>query len=497
MLQTELSTMSMHAPGNVGIMVEDLATGLSSSVNADAQMPAASTIKIPVMVEVFKCLQHGDFDLNRIVTLQQSDRDWGWGDLADARRGARYTVSKLLSLMITESDNTATNMLIRLVGRRAINREMADLGLTQTALHDYIRSDGPIRYALRSSAYDMIKLMTAMAHYQLIDEWSSREMIAIMSGQHHNGLIPVPIPAGTTIAHKTGELHDTLDDVGVVYLDNEPYAIAVMTTNLSTLDAGYEFIHGVSRIAYQQLVRFSAWRVANDYTGTPPNGAPALPVTTATTTTVHEASGNPERDLQMWTPPNEPASALPVNPPAPPDGQPARTLERLDPSSCPHGAAGIERGIMRYSLRINGSALELDLVPETTLLDALREHAGLTGTKKGCDRGQCGACTVLVNGRRVLSCLTLALMHGGDEITTIEGLAGDDGLHPMQQAFVEHDAFQCGFCTSGQIMSAVGLLAEGGTLDAAAIRERMSGNICRCGAYPNIVDAIAAVAERA
>jgi xanthine dehydrogenase YagT iron-sulfur-binding subunit len=151
---------------------------------------------------------------------------------------------------------------------------------------------------------------------------------------------------------------------------------------------------------------------------------------------------------------------------------------------------------MRYSLRINGSVHEVDLVPETTLLDALREHAGLTGTKKGCDRGQCGACTVLINGRRVLSCLTLALMHGDDDVTTIEGVAGEDGLHPLQQAFVEHDAFQCGFCTSGQIMSAIGLLAEGRTLDPETIRERMSGNICRCGAYTNIVDAIGAVADR-
>ncbi len=151
---------------------------------------------------------------------------------------------------------------------------------------------------------------------------------------------------------------------------------------------------------------------------------------------------------------------------------------------------------MRYSLRINGSVHEVDLEPETTLLDALREHAGLTGTKKGCDRGQCGACTVLVNGRRVLSCLTLALMHGDDDVSTIEGVAGTDGLHPLQQAFVEHDAFQCGFCTSGQIMSALGLLGEGRRLDPDTIRERMSGNICRCGAYPNIVDAIGAVAER-
>jgi xanthine dehydrogenase YagT iron-sulfur-binding subunit len=152
--------------------------------------------------------------------------------------------------------------------------------------------------------------------------------------------------------------------------------------------------------------------------------------------------------------------------------------------------------MMRTSLRINGSAREVDLVPESTLLDAVREHAGLTGTKKGCDVGQCGACTVLVNGRRVLSCLTLAMMHADDDITTIEGLADGASLHPLQAAFVEHDAFQCGFCTSGQIMSAAGLLSEGRALDRDTIRERMSGNICRCGAYPNIVDAIASVAER-
>jgi beta-lactamase class A len=304
----------MHAPGHVGIMVEDLATGLSSSVNATAQMPAASTIKIPVMVEVFKRLAAGDFDLNRMVTLQQSDKDWGWGDLSGAPRGSRYSVSKLLTLMITESDNTATNMLIRLVGRSAINEEMTGLGLTQTALHDYIRSDGPIRYALRSSAYDMIKLMTAMAHYQLIDEWSSREMIAIMTGQHHNGLIPQPLPRGTTIAHKTGELHDTLDDVGVVYLDSEPYAIAVMTTNLSTLDAGYEFIHGVSRIAYHELARFAVWRQANDVDRTPVGLPPTLDDPAAIT------SHAP--DLRMWTPANQATSALPVNPPVDPTENP-------------------------------------------------------------------------------------------------------------------------------------------------------------------------------
>jgi len=301
-LQAELSSMSMHAPGHVGIMVEDLATGLSSSVNAGAQMPAASTIKIPVMVEVFKRLAHGDFDLNRKVTLQPSDRDWGSGDLSDARAGSRYPVSKLLTLMITVSDNTATNMLIRLVGRHAINDEMTGLGLTQTSLHDYIRSDGPIHYALRSSCSDMIRLLSAMARNQLIDEWSSREMISILTGQHHNGLIPEPLPPGTTIAHKTGELHDTLNDVGIVFLNSEPYAIAVMATNLSTLDAGYRFIRGVSRVAYDELERFSQWREANGFAPLPSTG--------------------PERDLQMWTPLSGPASALPVTI-QPPEDQPA------------------------------------------------------------------------------------------------------------------------------------------------------------------------------
>jgi beta-lactamase class A len=305
-LQSELSAMSLHAPGNVGIMVEDLNTGLTTSVNAGAQMPAASTIKVPVMVEVFKRLAHGDFDLNRMVTLQQSDKDWGWGDLSDARKGSKYTVSRLLTLMITESDNTATNMLIRLVGRSAINREMADLGLSQTSLHDYIRSDGPIHYALRSSARDMVKLLTAMARFQLVDEWSSRAMIAIMAGQHHNGLIPAPLPRGTMIAHKTGELHDTLNDVGIIYLNSEPYVMAVMTTNLPTLDAGYTFIHGVSRLAYNQLSRFTVWREANDV-GPLPLTANARPAN----------SGNPQRDLQMWTPPvTPPSDALPVNIPA-------------------------------------------------------------------------------------------------------------------------------------------------------------------------------------
>jgi xanthine dehydrogenase YagT iron-sulfur-binding subunit len=142
------------------------------------------------------------------------------------------------------------------------------------------------------------------------------------------------------------------------------------------------------------------------------------------------------------------------------------------------------------NLVVNGVRRTLDLVAWTTLLDALRDHLTLTGTKKGCDHGQCGACTVLVDGRRINSCLTLAVMKDGSEITTIEGLASDGALHPLQQAFIDHDAFQCGYCTPGQICSAAGLLAEGRAGDADEIRELMSGNLCRCGAYPNIVAAI-------
>jgi xanthine dehydrogenase YagT iron-sulfur-binding subunit len=161
---------------------------------------------------------------------------------------------------------------------------------------------------------------------------------------------------------------------------------------------------------------------------------------------------------------------------------------------------------VKVELQINGRPHSLTLDSRTTLLDALREHLVLTGSKKGCDHGQCGACTVLIEGRRINSCLTLAVMHDGQSVTTIEGLAVGDNLHPLQAAFVEHDGFQCGYCTSGQICSAIGMLAEsrqgmpsyvtedltqpGAELTDVEIRERMSGNICRCAAYPNIVAAI-------
>jgi xanthine dehydrogenase YagT iron-sulfur-binding subunit len=147
-------------------------------------------------------------------------------------------------------------------------------------------------------------------------------------------------------------------------------------------------------------------------------------------------------------------------------------------------------------LVVNGQPARLSLDPRVTLLDALREEMGLTGTKKACDLGQCGACTVHVDGRRVLSCLTLAASVDGRQVTTIEGLAGGDALHPMQQAFIDHDAFQCGFCTPGQIMSAVALLAEGLPAADDEIRDLMSGNLCRCGAYGNILAAVKSVAGR-
>jgi xanthine dehydrogenase YagT iron-sulfur-binding subunit len=177
-------------------------------------------------------------------------------------------------------------------------------------------------------------------------------------------------------------------------------------------------------------------------------------------------------------------------------------------SAAQPSAAARPPAVSKVSLQVNGTRHELDLDTRTTLLDALREHLHLTGSKKGCDHGQCGACTVMVNGRRMLSCLTLAIMHEGDAITTIEGLGTPGNLHPMQAAFVKHDGYPCGYCTPGQICSAVAMLDEiragipsHATMDLTAppqataveFRERMSGNICRCGAYSNIVDAISEV----
>ena len=158
-------------------------------------------------------------------------------------------------------------------------------------------------------------------------------------------------------------------------------------------------------------------------------------------------------------------------------------------TSAPQAAEAAAGGVA-VTLRVNGKEHQLTIDPRTTLLDCLREHLDLTGTKKGCDHGQCGACTVHVNGRRVNSCMSFACMHAGDEVTTIEGLGTPEHMHPMQASFVEHDAYQCGYCTSGQIMSAVALTKEPIGPADNDVREAMSGNICRCGAYPNIVAAV-------
>ncbi|EIZ80306.1 putative xanthine dehydrogenase iron-sulfur-binding subunit [Novosphingobium sp. Rr 2-17] len=182
-------------------------------------------------------------------------------------------------------------------------------------------------------------------------------------------------------------------------------------------------------------------------------------------------------------------------------------------SSVSQGLPQQKPSTMRVSLKVNGKRQDLEVDTRTTLLDALREHIQLTGTKKGCDHGQCGACTVLVNGTRINSCLTLAVMHQGDKITTIEGLGTPEKLHPMQAAFIKHDGYQCGYCTPGQICSAVAVIEEiragmpshvtadikvAAPLSNDEMRERMSGNICRCGAYSNIMEAMAEVAgERA
>ena len=156
----------------------------------------------------------------------------------------------------------------------------------------------------------------------------------------------------------------------------------------------------------------------------------------------------------------------------------------------------LEKEKIALTLKINGVQHQLNIEPRVTLLDALREYLGLTGTKKGCDRGECGACTVLIDGKRINSCMTLAVMQMGKSIITIEGLAENEQLHPMQKAFIEHDAFQCGYCTSGQIVSAIGLLAETKLKSDTEIRQGMSGNLCRCGAYHHIVAAVREVVEQ-
>lgn len=252
----------LRAPSALEVL--DLSTGYHTGFNASASMPAASTIKVPVMVEVFRQLQTGRFDLQRRVVLRGGDKDFGSGDLCDAPVGSSYSVSDLLQKMIDISDNTATNMLIRLVGRRSINRSMAEIGLARTRLADDIRTgDWSVRSELRTSPADLVRLLALMAQRRLVDEWSSNEMISILEQDQINTLLPEPLPEDVPVAHKTGSFFDTMNDAGIVYAADAPYVIAVMTTALPSQGLGRSFIHSISRLAYTDEVRLARWREAS------------------------------------------------------------------------------------------------------------------------------------------------------------------------------------------------------------------------------------------
>jgi beta-lactamase class A len=264
-LNNEVRSLARHVPAAIALDVLDLKTGYQAGLNAAASMPAASTIKLPVMVEVFAQLEEGRFDLQRRVSIQAADKDFGSGELCDAPIGTSYSVSELLEKMIDISDNTATNMLIRLVGRRNINHAMAGFGLERTHLAGDVRTDAwTIRQTLRTSPADLVHLLMLMARGELIDEWSSNAMIAILKADEINTLLPEPLPADVAIAHKTGSLDDTLNDAGIVFAAGAPYVIAVMTTELPSQDLGRAFIHSVSRLAYADELRLARWRHAAD-----------------------------------------------------------------------------------------------------------------------------------------------------------------------------------------------------------------------------------------
>ncbi|HXW50628.1 MAG TPA: serine hydrolase [Candidatus Acidoferrales bacterium] len=251
-LAPQLERLVNTAPGEVAISVIDLDDGSALSINGNVNLPAASTIKVPIMVEVMRQIALGRFGFYRTVSLRDEDRDCGYGDLCDAPWGSRYTVWELLWRMITVSDNTAANMLIRLVGRQNVNETMQGLGLTQTWLGDSIHSDGDVR-ALRTSSNDMMRLLGMIAERRLINERACDAMLEILAGQQHNSMIPAWLPKSVVIAHKTGTLHDTLNDVGIVELNGAPYVICVFTTHLADLDDGERFIRRVSLITYREF----------------------------------------------------------------------------------------------------------------------------------------------------------------------------------------------------------------------------------------------------
>lgn len=260
-LRGEVHRLASTFPASSAVEIMDLSTGYSAGYNAGISMPAASTIKIPVMVEVFKELQAGAFDLHHRVELLARDKDYGSGDLCDEPAGKSYEVGALLSKMIDISDNTAANMLIRLVGRSHINQTMQSLGLDRTLLTQDVRTNKPsVRQTLRSSASDMVRLLSLMAHRSLIDAWSSSEMISILEDDQINTLLPEPLPDDVAIAHKTGSFFDTLNDVGIVFENDAPYVIAVMTTHLPSLSAGRAFIRSLSKMAFTNESRLAIWR---------------------------------------------------------------------------------------------------------------------------------------------------------------------------------------------------------------------------------------------
>jgi beta-lactamase class A len=248
-LAPKLELLASHMPGIVAISIADLSRGRDLSINGDVNLPAASTIKVPVMVEVFRQIAQGRFTQGTTVALTDADRDCGYGSLCDAPWGTRYTIATLLRLMIARSDNTAANMLIRTVGRQNVNATMAGLGLVQTRLGDSIRSDGDIR-VLRTSTNEMMGLLIMIAHHQLVNDAACHAMVAILVGQRHNSLLPKDLPKGLAIAHKTGTLHDTLNDVGIVYLNGAPYVFCAFTTHMTDLDVGERFIRVASKLTY-------------------------------------------------------------------------------------------------------------------------------------------------------------------------------------------------------------------------------------------------------
>jgi len=253
-LEPKLARLANETPGTVAISVIDLTRGYALSINGDVNLPAASTIKVPIMVEVMRQIALGKFGFERKVSLRDSDRDYGYGSLCDARWGSKHTVWQLLFSMITISDNTAANMLIRLVGRQNINQTMQSLGLTQTWLGDTIHSDGDVR-ELRTSANDMMRLLGMIADHRLINARADDAMLEILERQRHNTMLPFWLPKSVTVAHKTGTLHDTLNDVGIVELDGSPYVICVFTTHLADLDVGERLIRRVSLLTFRAFTQ--------------------------------------------------------------------------------------------------------------------------------------------------------------------------------------------------------------------------------------------------